>query len=643
MTVAITRASRCATQTRLVLGAAAMALMATLALPAGASPQPATAYDRPGTTTRVSLAANGGQASFSGTQLGACFVTNDTDPCSVALAASGRYVVFSSPASNVVSGDNNKAPDVFLRDLQAGRNELVSAAASGGFPTVLPEPTHAGSIAGGSFEPDVTPDGRYVVFTSNAVGLVANDKAAMFNVYVRDRRAGRTERASQGLSGLAPLGDSVQPVISANGRYVAFDSDAPNLVPNDTNLVSDVFVYDRVTKKTTRVSVSSQGAQGDSGSVWPSISADGRYVAFTSQATTLVSGANTGSNVFVHDLRTGKTEVVSMSGQATADPLNGRLAESWSHAISADGRYVTFNSTDVDFVPHDSGDRGSDWDVFVRDRKTGSVERVSVQSSGAELPTNGPGTYTESLYPAISPDGRFVVFNYDQAPFPLAGVDSYVLLHDRHTGATEQISLDAVVSLTPTCDNGAKQHDTGISMSVSTGGRAVAFQSCERSIVSGDTNNQVDDFVRDRGGALATDGFITPRLATLGGLRPASATVMVRGAQQDVWCRIVDPSMPSFVLAAPTTVYGVEFTVRGQRYEVRAAKVGVAPAFGLFRLNPAGGWAFVAALQGGYGTTFGGVTVSVPLAKLGATGARDLRAVTAFAGAGSFLTGPLAA
>jgi Tol biopolymer transport system component len=263
------------------------ALLVALALAAGLLHVSANAYPRPGTLERLTVGVNGAQAKFAQPVLADCRLVRTTDPCTTAISATGRYIVFSSPADNLVPNDKNHAPDVFLRDQQTGRTELVSVSAlTGGSATVVPNPVGTA----GTFQPDVSADGRYVVFTSSSLDLVVGKKAPTFDVFVRDRTTRTVERISLGLNGVDALGDSTAPVISADGRYVAYESDAPNLVPGDTNLNTDVFEYDRKTKQTVRLSLSSQGVQGNFESHDPSISADGRYVAFTSSAENLVPG-----------------------------------------------------------------------------------------------------------------------------------------------------------------------------------------------------------------------------------------------------------------------------------------------------------------------------------------------------------------
>jgi hypothetical protein len=185
--------------------------------------------------------------------------------------------------------------------------------------------------------------------------------------------------------------------MSANGRYVAFASDAPNLVPGDTNQTGDIFVRDRMTRGTERVSVASDGTQANSRSSAPRISADGRFVTFMSGATNLVPNTtNTWPNIYVHDRDTGATELISVGSDGTeSDSISA------NPAISGDGRYVVFHSRS--WLLHPDKAHGG-WDVFLRDRQTGTTELVSRATDGT--PSN-----TDALMPDISADGRWVVFH----------------------------------------------------------------------------------------------------------------------------------------------------------------------------------------------------------------------------------------
>ena len=250
-----------------------------------------------GTTVRVSVNSGGTQA--------------DADSYSPTINADGHYVVFTSSAANLVAGDANGFHDVFLRDLNTGTTSRVSA---GGL----------GEANNNSGSADINGIGRYVVFDSAASNLVAGDTNNGFDIFLRDVVMGSTDRLSVSSSEVQAIGDSFFPSISADGRYVAFHSDAPNLVANDTNGVNDVFVRDVVSDTTTRVSVRSNGTQANGESDGASMSADGRYVAFISKATNLVSGdTNVKSDIFVHDMVTGATTRVSLNnggsrGMATA-------------------------------------------------------------------------------------------------------------------------------------------------------------------------------------------------------------------------------------------------------------------------------------------------------------------------------------
>ena len=386
------------------------------------------------------------------------------------ISADGRFVAFDSYATNLVAGDTNGFEDVFVADRMTGAVERVSVTTAG--------------VQGdrNSRFASISADGRYVAFESSATNLVAGDTNGSFDVFVHDRQTGTTERVSVDSSGAQANSDSLFAAISADGRYVAFESAATNLVAGDTNACMDVFVHDRQTGTTVRASVDSSGTQGDSYSLYPAISADGRYVAFASQATNLVAGDTNGwADIFVRDLQTGTTERVDVGpGGAEGD------ADSSVPSISADGRYVAFESQATDLV---AGDTNGWIDVFVRDRQNGTTELASVDSSGAQADADG-------LYPAISADGRYVVFE-SQAGNLVAGDSNGwfdVFVRDRQNGTTERVSVDS---------HGAQSDADSLYPVVSGDGRFIAFESQADDLVAGDTNAALDVFFHD----LAATGF----------------------------------------------------------------------------------------------------------------------------------------
>jgi len=304
-----------------------------------------------------------------------------------ALSADALIVAFSSDASNLVRRDGNGSQDVFVHDRSTGLTERVSVDSSGA------EGNHV------SWNPSISADGQIVAFMSYASNLVAGDTNGHYDVFVHDRSTGLTERLSVRSNGSQGNSASYEPSISADGQIVAFMSYASNLVAGDTNGHYDVFVHDRSTGLTERVSVHSSGAEANAGSYDPSISTDGRIVAFWSDASNLVAGDTNGVwDAFVHDRSTGITERVSVdSSGAEGD------GDSGFPAISADGQIVAFVSFASNLV---AGDTTGFNDVFVHDRATSLTERISVDSSGA----GGDSDSGESPGASISADGQIVAF-----------------------------------------------------------------------------------------------------------------------------------------------------------------------------------------------------------------------------------------
>ncbi|MEG5162298.1 calcium-binding protein [Microcoleus sp. AT3-A2] len=292
-----------------------------------------------------------------------------------------------------------------------------------------------------------------------------------------------------------PLGIFSSASISPDGRFVAFESPASNLVPGDTNASEDVFVRDTLANTTTRVSVDSAGNQANEDSFDPSISADGRFVAFWSVATNLVPGdTNANSDIFVRDTLTNTTtrlSVDSEGNQADDQTYYGSINPS----ISADGQFVAFESKDSYLVP---GDTNETYDIFVRDTLTNSTTRVSVDSAGNQGNNTSVDPLTRyddfrrsgSQNSSISSDGRFVAFqSYSSNLVP--GDTNYspdIFVRDTLTNTTTRVSVDSA---------GNQGNGESYNPSISGDGRFVAFRSDASNLVPGDTNETYDIFVRD--------------------------------------------------------------------------------------------------------------------------------------------------
>jgi Tol biopolymer transport system component len=303
----------------------------------------------------------------------------------------------------------------------------------------------------------ISGDGRYVAFSSWASTLVRGDSNGTLDAFVHDRATGRTSRVSISTTGAQGNGASQAAGVSDDGRFVAFESEARNLAPGDTNASQDIFVRDRATRRTSRVSVSTGGRQGNGASFTGHLSADGRYVGFSSAATTLVRHDTNGAwDVFRHDRLTGRTTRASVSSTgAQAD------AGAWRMDVSSSGRIVAFDSESSTLVP---GDTNANVDVFVHDETTGETQRVSVSSAGAQL----PGRFG----PTISGDGRIVAF-LDEVSL---SIPHQAFVHDRATGRTRRLFAGSPTAFDET-------------------GRYALVTSAAGYLVAGDTNHRSDVFV----------------------------------------------------------------------------------------------------------------------------------------------------
>ncbi|MEO8425192.1 MAG: calcium-binding protein, partial [Actinomycetota bacterium] len=339
--------------------------------------------------------------------------------------------------------------------------------------------TTSGQANSGAYYESVSGSGRFIAFESNATNLVSGDTNGVTDVFVRDRRTHTTTRVSVRSNG-NQLNDWVgYSAISVNGRFVTYCGDASNAVQGDTNGHQDVFVHDRSTGKTTLASVSSSGRQGNADSDYSNVSSNGRWVVFVSMASNLVRGDTNGYwDLFIRDTASGTTRLITRAPNGT--PANSDTSYIGPSSLSSDGRFVTFASPASNLV---QGDTNARTDVFVYDRETGRIRRASVNTSGFE----GNG---DSSDPTTSAGGRFVVF--DSSATNLVNNDANgaadIFIRDLVKKTTRRVS----VSTNEVAGNQASRYPT-----VSDDGRFVAFESSATNLVGSDTNNASDIFVRD--------------------------------------------------------------------------------------------------------------------------------------------------
>ena len=305
------------------------------------------------------------------------------------ISADGRVVAFASGNDNLVPGDTNGSYDIFVRRLDGSATQRVNLGPQG----------VQGNLS--SLEPSISGDGNLVVFSSDASTLAPGDTNNRTDVYLANVSAHTVTRITGATGGS-------HPTISADGRFVAFNSDDPNLVPNDTNGHWDIFVKELSTGNFRLASVAANGGATNQSSIFTAISRDGRYVAFVSEASNLVP-ADTDQNVdlFRRDLTNNTTEWISVAadGGPGREP-NGNPGGAFMPAISGNGRQVTFISRSSNLTATPSPNQGRD-QAFVRDVESHRTTYGSANNAGG--PASGDGVSTNEPM-AISGDGRYVAF-----------------------------------------------------------------------------------------------------------------------------------------------------------------------------------------------------------------------------------------
>lgn len=433
---------------------ASLVLLVSLACAAGASAQ---------SIELVSVSSNGAVAEFG------------IDLSSLSISDDGNFVAFASLSNNLVPNDTSGI-DVFVRDRGAGTTARASLRSNGA------------QANDGCQDPRISADGRFVVFDSEATNLVAHDLNGASDVFLHEMATGITTRVSlTSLSGEAD-GDSYLAAVSSDGRFVAFESSATNLVPGDTNGIPDIFVRDGVAGTTVRADVDSNGNQANGPSFEPSISRDGRFVVFFSRATNLDPNDGDGNtDVYLHDLVNGSTTLVSVDSNGVKGDL-----ESFRPAVSDDGRYVAFLSYADNLVANDA-DRSVD--AFVHDTVGGATWCASVDSSGRLSSQTG----IQTTFLDLSGDGRFALF--DSTASDLVDGDG--------NGASDQFSHEnfaAVTTRPSVADDGSEGNGWSGGGRCSDDGSALAFASYATNLVSSPNvdGKNAQGYVRVRSVAAAS-------------------------------------------------------------------------------------------------------------------------------------------
>lgn len=394
--------------------------------------------------------------------LGADGIEGNNNIYSLNLSRNGRYVVFSTYATNLVPGDTNGYLDVFFYDRYTSEFERVSRAYDGG------EPNNQSSL------PSVSADGRFVLYQSTASNIVENDSNGGYDIFLFDRSTGITELVSVNSDGDQANDGAYFPSMSDDARYIVCQSIATNLVPEDTSADHDIYVFDRDTGEVVQGSVSSGGAQTSESCVAPDISSDGSCVVFRSSATDLVSGDTNGNHdIFLRDISAGTTELISTSSTG----VQGNAYNS-NASVSGDGRYVVFESASTNLVP---GDTNGFTDVFLKDRQNGTIRLVSLDSEGG---SSDGASYGAS----ISQDGRYVSFLSNATELIEDDTNGFgdIFVSDMTEGTMQRVSL---------AYDGSESNLHSENPDISGDGRYTAFMSRATNLVPSDTNRCTDSFV----------------------------------------------------------------------------------------------------------------------------------------------------
>lgn len=391
-----------------------------------------------------------------------------------AITADGRYVVFASAATDLVANDTNGLIDIFLLDRPFQAMIRVSVATGG---------TEA--IGGDSISPAISPDGRYIVFESKATNLVTGDSNGVSDIFLHDRQTSTTTRVSVITGGgQASGGDSVTPSVSNNADRIVYASSATNLISSDGNPYQDIFLYVRATNTTTRISVPTTPptAIPNGRSLDPYITSNGNYVAFASVANNLVSGdvndfcgVFSCADIFIRDLTNNTTTLVSRNN---AGDLGNRASN--APAVSNDGRFVVFES-EADNLDAQLPDGNFVADVFMRDRQSATTIRVSKGQGGEE------GTFS-STEANISSDSNWLFFTTGSEFVPSdTNFTPDIYRYQRSNGQLNVMSLP---------EGGGESDGASREAAPSSDGQRVAFWSEASNLIPEDTNSLRDVFVR---------------------------------------------------------------------------------------------------------------------------------------------------
>lgn len=395
----------------------------------------------------------------------------NSDPARI--SSDGRFIVFESTATNLVANDTNGQSDIFVHDQLNCITSRVSLSNSG-----------LQASDGGSTNPQISSDGRYVVFQSAATNLVTGDTNGIEDIFLRDRQQNTTIRVSVSSAGAQGNDFSINPVLSGDGRYVAFESFANNLIAVDQNGNTDIFLRDLTTNTTTILSVDSSGVGTNNESREPAISADGRLVAFMSFASNLVPNDTLDPDIFVRDWAAGTTTIVSVATGGVQ--VAGNLAEQGPE-ISPDGRYVTFVST-AQLDPLDNQVSQLN-DIYLHDRATSTTQLISVGTS----PSGPVAADGESSGPSVSTDGLSVSFESTATNLVVDDSEGQrdIFVRFLANNTTTRMSQNA---------SGIGGNGTSSRASISTDGRYVAFTSSADNLLGtgNDTGGFIDVFIYDR-------------------------------------------------------------------------------------------------------------------------------------------------